>query len=255
MGDAGSIFVNESINNAINDYFKYKNQPTSLLFNTFAVVVARIIVFLYSELDIANCFKTMNEHGMGGFNMNICKFGYPEEELIKFKNNFQRYYELERENSKQAIKKKNIYMDLVQKNLIDMFFYKKEMMNLNESDTKEFYDLLFTTKSKDLYKQSYALLMSEDIDEVDYYFKLKLFRLENKYSFVLYKMNLLDMKMYNFFGLSNDVVNSFSQEQINKVNKQMFDYFSIDLEDKAKMEKLVTAINNTRKKPKVEIFY
>ncbi len=255
MGDAGTIFVNESINNAINDYFKFKDTPTSLIFNTFSVVVARIIVLLYGELDIANCFKTMNEHGMGGFNMNICKFGYPEEELIKFKNNFQKYYELDKKNQNQAIKSKNIYMDLVQKNLIDMFFYKKVMMNLNESDTKEFYDLLFTTKSKDLYKQSYALLMSEDFDEVDYYFKLKLFRLENNYNFVLYKLNLLDMKIYNFFGLSKEVVNSFNQEQINKVNKQLFSYFSIEENDENKKEKLVTAINNTRKKPKIEIVY
>lgn len=255
MGDAGSIFVNESINNAINDYFKYKDKPTSLEFNTFSVVVARIIVFLYGELDISNCFKTMNEHGMGGFNMNICKFGYKEEELSEFKNNFQRYYEVEKENNKQAIKKKNIYFDLVQKNLIDMFFYKKAMMNLSESDTKEFYDLLFTANSSDLYKQSYALLMSEDANEVDYYFNLKLFRLENKYSFVLHKMNLLDMKVYNFFGIENDVVNSFSQKQINSVNEQMFSYFGIEEDDTSKIDKLVTAISNTRKKPKVDIKY
>lgn len=255
MGDAGSIFVNESINNAINDYFKYKDKPTSLSFNTFSVVVARIIVFLYGELDIANCFKTMNEHSMGGFNMNICKFGYPEDELNKFKNNFQKYYELDKKNQNKAIKSKNIYMDLVQKNLIDMFFYKKVMMNLTEVETKEFYDLLFTIKSNDLFKQSYALLMSSDTEEVSYYFNLKLFRLENKYSFILHKLNLLDMKIYNFFGLSNEIVNNFSQKQINNVNKQMFSYFGIEEDDENKKEKLITAINNTRKKPKVDIVY
>lgn len=255
MGDAGSIFVNESINNAINDYFKYKDKPTCLEFNTFPVVVARIIVLLYGELDMSNCLKTMNEHGMGGFDMNLSKFGYKEEELNKFKSNFQKYYEIEKKNKNLAIKSKNIYMDLVQKNLIDMFFYKKVMMNLNEAETREFYDLLFTTKSSDLYKQSYALLMSENPEEVDYYFKLKLFRLENKYSFVFHKMNLLDMKIYNFFGLSNDVVASFSQEQINRVNKQMFSYFGIEEDDSSKLDKLVTAINNTRKKPKVDIKY
>lgn len=255
MGDAGSIFVNESINNAINDYFKYKDKPTCLEFNTFSVVVARIIVFLYNELDISNCIKTNNEHGMGGFDMNICKFGYPEEELSEFKNNFQKYYELEKKNKNLAIKSKNVYMDLVQKNLIDMFFCKKAMMNLNESETKEFYDLLFTIKSSDLYKQSYALLMSDNPEEVDYYFNLKLFRLENKYSFVLHKMNLLDMKIYNFFGISSEVVAAFSQNQINSVNEQMFSYFGIEQDDSSKVEKLVTAINNTRKKPKVDIKY
>lgn len=255
MGDAGQIFVNESINNAINNYFKFKEKPTCLEFNTFPVVVARIIVFLYGELDISNCLKTNNEHGMGGFDMNICKFGYPEEELSKFKSNFQKYYDLEKKNKDLAIKSKNVFMDLVQKNLIDMFFYKKVMMNLTENETKEFYDLLFTTRSSNLYKQSYALLMSNSPEEVDYYFNFKLFRLENKYSFVLHKMNLLDMKIYNFFGLSNDVVASFNQKQINGVNSQMFSYFGIEQDDSFKLEKLVTAINNTRKKPKVDIKY
>lgn len=255
MGDAGSIFVNEAINNAISDYFKYKDKPTSLEFNTFQVVVARIIVLLYGELDISNCIKTNNEHSMGGFDMNICKFGYPEDELSKFKSNFQNYYEIEKENKKLAIKKKNVYMDLVQKNLIDMFFYKKVMMNLNESDTKEFYSLLFTIKSSDLYKQSYALLMSNDPEEVEYYFNLKLFKLENKYTFIVHRMNVLDMKIYNFFGLTNETVSSFSQSQINSVNKQLFDYFGIEEDDSAKLDKLVIAINNTRKKPKIDIKY
>lgn len=255
MGDAGSIFVNEAINNAISDYFKYKSKPTSVEFNAFSVVVARAIVFLYGELDISNCIKTNNEHSMGGFDMNICKFGYPEDELNKFKSNFQKYYEIEKENQKLAIKKKNIYMDFVQKNLIDMFFYKKVMMNLTENDTKEFYSLLFTTTSNDLYKQSYALLTSPDPKEVEYYFNLKLFKLENKYTFVIYRMNVLDMKIYNFFGLSNELISSFSQNQINSVNKQLFDYFGIEENDESKIDKIVMAINNTRKKPKIDIKY
>ena len=82
MGDTGYVFVNEAMSNAINNYFKYKDDPNKLGFNTFDVVVARIIVWLYGELDITNCIKTMNEHGMGGFDMNICKFGYPQEELF-----------------------------------------------------------------------------------------------------------------------------------------------------------------------------
>lgn len=253
MGDY--IFVNEAINNAINNYFKYKNQPELLAFNTFDVVVARVIVWLYGELDITNCVKTMNEHGMGGFDMNLTKFGYPVEELAKFKSNFQKYYDIDKENKELAIKKKNPYMDIVQKNLIDMFFYKKTVMNLDNNQTKEFYDFLFSIRSEDYYKQSYALLMSEDPYEIVYYFNLKMFKLDNKYTFSLFKMNLLDMQIYDFFNLASDVVNSFDQRQINSVNSQIFNYFQIEDDDPNKVDKLVTAINNTKRKPKIELVY
>lgn len=255
MGEAGYIFVNEAINAAINNYFKYKEQPYLLAFNTFEVVVARAIVWLYGELDIINCVKTMNEHGMGGFDSNLTKYGYPEAELKKFKEHFQKYYELDQKNKELAIKQKNPYMDIVQKHLIDMFFYKKEMMNLDNNETKEFYDFLFSIKSNDFYKQSYAILMSENPSDVVYYFNYKMYRLDNHYTFVLYKMNLLDMAIYDFFSLPSDVVNEFDQKQINSVNSQMYAYFQIDENDPERLNKLITAINNTRRKPKVDIVY
>ena len=255
MGDTGYVFVNEAMSNAINNYFKYKDQPNRLGFNTFDVVVARVIVWLYGELDITNCIKTMNEHGMGGFDMNICKFGYPQEELVKFKDNFQKYYEIDLKNRNLAIKEKNPYMDIVQKNLVDMFFYKKKMMNLDNNQTKEFYDFLFSIKSNDFYKQTQALLMSEDPYDIVYYFNLKMFRFDNHYSFYLYKLDVLDMAIYDFFNVPSEDVEQFSQKQINSVNSQIYGYYQIDESDPNKVDKLIAAINNTKKKPKIEIEY
>ncbi|MGM9834303.1 MAG: hypothetical protein ACI31M_00800 [Bacilli bacterium] len=255
MGGTGEVFVNIAIDTAINNYFKYKNQPDLLVFNTFDVVVARIIVWLYGELDITNCVKTKNEHGMGGFDMNICKFGYPAKELEIFKENFLNYYNINEKNKVVAIKEKNPYMDLVQKNLIDMFFYKKVMMNLGIQETKEFYDFLFTIKSNDYYKQSYAILMSNDPYDVVYYFNLKMFRLDNKYTFSLYKLDVLNVDIYDFFGITPAQVESFTQKQINSVNSQMFGYFQIDETDPNKVDKLINAINNTKRKPKVDIIF
>lgn len=255
MGGTAEVFVNMAIESAINNYFKYKNQPDSLAFNTFDVVVARVIVWLYGELDITNCVKTRNEHGVGGFDNNICKFGYPASELEIFKENFENYYNLNEKNKTVAIKEKNPYMDLVQKNLIDMFFYKKTMMNLNTAETKEFYDYLFTIKSSDFYKQSYAILMSCDPYDVVYYFNLKMFKLDNKYTFSLYKIDQLNIDIYDFFGITPSQVESFNQKQINSVNKQMFEYFQIDDSDPNRVDKLVNAINNTKRKPKVDIVF
>lgn len=255
MGGTTEVFVNTAIESSISNYFKYKNQPDSLSFNTFEVVVVRILVWLYGELDITNCVKTKNEYGIGGFAMNICKYGYPKSEFEKFKENFENYYNLNEKNKSRALKEKNPYMDLVQKNLIDMFFYKKAMMNLNVLETKEFYDYLFTIKSNDFYKQSYALLMSYDPYDVVYYFNLKMFRLDNKYTFNLYKIDELNIEAYEFFGLTSSQVEKFSQKQINDVNKQMFEYFQIDITDPDRADMLYNAINNTKKKPKVNIIF
>lgn len=255
MNSSGYIFVNEAFNNSINNYFKYKDTPNCMEFNTFDVVVSRIIVWLYGELDITNCYKTSNEHGMGGLDMNMCKFGYPDSELSKFKNNFQKYYDFQLKNEKNAIKEKNIYFDIVQKNLIDMFFYKYSAMNLGVNETNEFCSFLFNINSTDFYKKTLSILLSNDPYDICYYFNLKIFKMTNNYTFSLYRYNLLDLAIYDFFGIEENEVTNFTQKQINSVNSQMYEYFQIAEDDPNRLDLLITAINNTRRKPKIELKY
>ena len=57
-----SFFVNEAVDKAINDYLQSKNIEESVLFNSFLVVVVRILVIIYGELDIVNPYAIKNEN-------------------------------------------------------------------------------------------------------------------------------------------------------------------------------------------------
>ena len=71
------IFVNNAINDSIVMYYQSKDKPLSLEYNTFLVTVMRMIILLCGELDITNCYHTKNEKGMGGFDTNLTKYGFP----------------------------------------------------------------------------------------------------------------------------------------------------------------------------------
>lgn len=247
------IFVNNAINDSIIRYYQTKSEPHSLNYNTFLVSVMRMIVLLYGELDITNCYHTKNERGMGGFDTNMTKYGYPQKELEKFKVNFEKYYEFDMRQRKLHIKRKNPFFNRVQKNLIDMMFQKNKRAPLDGKTAQEFYNLLFTANSNDFYRKTYAYLMAHNPFEVDEYFKKNMYMMSNKLSFKPLKKRLLSKDIYDFFGVNQTLFERLTQLQIDNVNKQILDYYKIDITDPEKDSKLVMAISTAKKRPNISI--
>ena len=48
------VFVNEAFTKAIDDYLKNADNVQGIIYNSFLVVVVRMLVCIYSELDIVN---------------------------------------------------------------------------------------------------------------------------------------------------------------------------------------------------------
>ena len=105
-------FINEAFTVVINDYLESKNHPEGIKFNSFLVVVIRLLTIIYDELDVLNPFYLNNEQA---FNDNLEKYGYSYNNIVLFKNTFLSYYQ--KENSVDFIN--------IQKMLIDMFALKK----------------------------------------------------------------------------------------------------------------------------------
>lgn len=247
------IFVNNAINDSIIKYYQSKGNPNSLEFNSFLVTVMRMIVLLYGELDITNCYHTKNEKGMGGFDTNMTKYGYPQAELEKFKVNFEKYYEFDMKQSKLHIKRKNPYFNRVQKNLIDMMFAKNKRSPLDGRQAQNFYNLLFTSNSNDFYRKTYAYLMAKNPHEVDRYFKKNMYLMSNKLSFEPIRKRIMSKDIYDLLDIKMEDLNSVSQVQIDRVNKQIFDYFKVDMNDPEREPKLVEAITTAKKRPVIRV--
>lgn len=247
------IFVNNAINDAIIRYYQSKSEPYGLTYNSFLVTVMRMIILLYGELDITNCYHTRNEKGMGGFDTNMTKYGYSEKELEKFKVNFEKFYEFDMRQRKLHIKRKNPYFNRVQKNLIDMMFQKNKRSPLDGKTAQEFYNLLFSANSSDFYRKTYAVLMAHNPYEVDEYFKKNMYIMSNKLTFLPIKKRLLSKDIYDFFGISQETFDKLTQVQIDNVNKQILDYYNIQFSDPDKDNKLVMAISTAKKRPNISI--
>jgi hypothetical protein len=82
-----------------------------------------------------------------------------------------KFYKAEVKKEDKAIKKKNKYFNLVQKHLIDMMIQRNNQKLVNSVTMKEFYDLLFTAKSNNFYRMSYALLVAYNPYEIYEYAK------------------------------------------------------------------------------------
>lgn len=220
------VFVNEAFTIALNDYLKSADNPQGVVYNSFLVVVIRLLNTIYSELDIVN---PMVVNDIDLLYKNLMKFGYPKDSLGIFFSNLQQYYDISKDNEKSDVKTKNPFFISVQKDLVDMFIAKKLNFYLTESEVKEFYDLLYTPYSKNPLRVSYNFLAStvngNDVLEMDNYFKkamrdnIKVIKPEEKH--------YLNIKAYELLNYSMEDLGNMDSNELDRVNHQVYDYFKI----------------------------
>lgn len=218
------VFVNEAFSKAIDDYLKSADQPQGITYNSFLVVVVRMLICMYSELDIVNPM-VVNDPDL--LYKNLTKYGYTKEALEVFFSNLQMYYDIEKENEKinADVKKKNPYFVVTQKDLIDMFIAKKMNYHLTEDEVKNFYGLLYTPFTENPLRVSYNFLTATDVSEVDNYFKQQM--RDNVKVVAPKEKHYLNVKAYEILNYSMDDLNRMDSNELDRVNHQVYDYFKI----------------------------
>lgn len=216
------VFINEAFTKAINDYQTSKDQPEGITYNSFLTVVIRLLVCLYSELDIINPIMTNNDDAL---KENLAKFGYSLENLETFFNNLQLFYEIDRKNEKLTIKKDNPYFVEIQKQLVDMLICKKLNFHLTEKEVVEFYSLLYTTSTKNPLRVSFNYLTAPKVTEVEDYFKKQM--RENVKVIESQEKDFLNMRAYEILNYNLEDIKIMDNERLEKINHQVYDFFKI----------------------------
>ena len=98
------VFINEAFSKAISNYLSSADQPQGILYNSFLVVIIRLLINIYSELDIVNPMVVNDEELLI---TNLSKYGYEKENIKLFLSKIQLYYDLEKENEQKVVKFKN----------------------------------------------------------------------------------------------------------------------------------------------------
>lgn len=244
------VFVNEAFTKAVDDYLKSADNPQGITYNSFLVVVIRMLICIYSELDIVNPMVVGDTDLLY---KNLMKFGYLRDSLGIFFSNLQQYYDIAKDNENSDNKIKNPYFITVQKDLVDMFIAKKLNFYLTEEEVKEFYDLLYTPYSKNPLRVSYNFLVSSingnDVMEIDNYFKKQM--RDNVKIIKPQEKHYLNVKAYELLNYSMDDLNKMDSGELDRVNHQVYDYFKIRenaINKEYLLEKAIEAIERENNK-------
>ncbi len=216
------VFINEAFNQAINDYLKSVEQPKGVIYNSFLVIVIRMLIVLYSELDIVNPLVINDEDLLKS---NLTKYGFSKYQLDIFFSDLQVYYDIEKEQKDKIVKKPNPYFISVQKLLIDMLIAKKLNFQLKEKEVQDFYNLLYTPYSPNPLQVSYNFLMAEDVLEIDRYFRQQM--KENVKQVKTREKHYLNVKAYELLNYSMNDLYQMDANEVDKINSQVYDYFKI----------------------------
>lgn len=216
------VFINEAFTQAINDYLKSVEQPKGVIYNSFLVIVIRMLIVLYSELDIVNPLVINDEDLLKS---NLTKYRFSKYQLDIFFSDLQVYYDIEKEQKDKIVKKPNPYFISVQKLLIDMLIAKKLNFQLKEKEVQDFYNLLYTPYSPNPLQVSYNFLMAEDVLEIDRYFRQQM--KENVKQVKTREKHYLNVKAYELLNYSMNDLYQMDANEVDKINSQVYDYFKI----------------------------
>lgn len=215
-------FVNFAFDKAIKDYLKCQDNKKGILYNSFLVVCLRLLMIIYGESDILNPYNEKKEEILLS---NLTKFGYPLPKVNDFLENFEKYLEKEDANAK-VVNKENPYFITLQKDLIDMIMFKKVNFHILDQEIKDFYSLLYTKDSKEPIAISLNYLLApNNLDDVRLYFEtemIKNVKIEEEAP-----KNYLNNRSYEIMGYSMDDIEALSEEELEKMNHQVYDYFKI----------------------------
>ncbi len=233
-------FINIAFTQAIKDYIASKNMPNSIKYNSFLVVVIRILVLIYGEADLLNPYYLNNELA---FLTNLGKFGLSKSDIAVFKDELFNYYTFAVTNSKEALKQKNPYFKNVLKILTDMFLEKRKSLGLNYEEEEKFLELAYTSHTQDYYRISENYYKNDDPGFIEKYYYSKLNELEvTKDLGSTINMNL-NLEALKYIGVNLSNITEMNNEQIAKAQEKAYNYFEVDESSPNRDELLQNSVN------------
>lgn len=217
-----NYFINEAFNKGLSDYLKSKDKKESILYNSFLVVVIRMLINIYGELDILNPFRISSETS---FDNNLLKYGAKKEDIDNLKRLLDGFYVIERKNEHAIRREENIYFIAVQKAIIDLYNLKRYGYGVTESESREFFDLLYTPGTSNVLRLSYNYLNSENPYEVAEYYKKAMKIQVVKESPV--KKDLLGFDVYKALNISIADLSKLTEQEVADLNTAIYKSFGI----------------------------
>lgn len=233
-------FVNIAIQKAIKQYLASINNKDSINFNSFLVVIIRILVLIYGYADIINPFYLKSS--VAFFN-NLGKYNMSESNIALFMEEILNYYNFECSNNSGNTKVKNPYFRSSLKYLVDMFVLKKRNVSVSFEEEEEFLELIYTKHTKNSYRENYNNLINDDPLYIEKYYYSKSNELEMTKDLGKTISAELNLEALKYVGVNLSNLADMSEEEILAAKKNAYDYFAVDAEASTREEDLEKSLN------------
>ena len=210
------VVISPVFDMGIQTYLDYRFKPESPEFNSFFVVVIRLLCIIYGESCIIIPYQSKVSNDL---DINLVKYGFEMDKIIDFKEQLSKSY------SSYQEKKVILYFENIQKILIDMLMKKKDLENISMDKITSFYDLLYTPRNKNSIQLSDLFINAVDRWEIDKYFREELTK-HQRYN-TPKKKRILNPDVYDIFGITMEQVNDMTAEYLEFINHQIFLSFGI----------------------------
>jgi hypothetical protein len=206
--------ITESLDYAIKKYIESKQDKESISFNSFFVVIIRLLCIVYDELDIINPYI---QHNGTDFDKNLAKYGFEMDRILDFKVQIDNAY------TEELNHEQNKYFVNIQKVIIDMLIYRKKKIGIEDDKLKEFYNLLYTPSNTNPIQIAYNFQNAKILDEVDKYFQEQLAKHQDIKP-ISHRI-VLNPEAYELCDVNN--FNELNTAQLEKVNDEIYNHFGI----------------------------
>ncbi len=245
-----NYFINNAFEEAIKLYIASKHDKEGVLYNSFLVVVIRILSLIYGETDIINPYQLNNSVALLN---NLSKYGMSKSDVALFKEELLSYYEFMCKNENTEPKPKNPYFRSVLKYLTDMFILKKQAGYANYSEEEDFLDLAYTSHTKNTFRMSYNYLTNDDPSYIEkyYYSKINSLDVTRDLSKTI-NMNL-NLEALKYVGVNLSNIKKFSSQELAQKVSDTYKYFQVDATSPTREEELKNKIEalKSNAKPKL----
>lgn len=233
-------FVNIAVHKAIKQYLASLNNKDSINFNSFLVVVIRVLILIYGEADILNPYYLKSS--VAFFN-NLKKYGMSEADIALFKEEILNYYNFESTHNSGNVKEKNPYFRTSLKFLVDMFVLKKRKVNVTFEEEEEFLELIYTKHTKNSYRINYNYLVNDDPLYLEKYYYSKANELEMTKDLSKTISTELNLEALKYVGVNLSNLQDMSTLEIEKAKNEAYNYFDVDVNASTRDEDLQKSIN------------
>lgn len=210
-----AVFVNDAINNGINNYLSKINGRNIKNLYIFELNVIEVLIKIYDEINIINPFKLNDEKS---FKENLKLYGLNDKEYNSFVRLMNRYNKW----LNSTISQKNDIIKNINSILIKMILLRQSRTKFTEEDIN-FFESYFNPSNVNLKRIISLSSIDPDVNYKVWTRKKKILLGKNKITLTEIVPKLFTDEKYKKYGLSLKEVKQLSNMKIAEINRLIID--------------------------------